>query len=419
MIHEQEPSTFRRRQVLKVAAGASLVQLASPFVITARAADKVKIGLDNPLTGTFAAVGKNEMIGCQHALEQINAKGGILGRQVELLVEDSTSGDAGTAVQKARKLIERDKVDFLLGNVNSALALAMAQVSNEKGVLHVVPGGHTDAITGASCHWNVFRICNTTQTEANAVTPSLIKNGGKKWYYITPDYAFGHTLQAGLERACTKAGGTKVGADLTPLGTTDFSSYLIKAQAAKPDVIIMLPQGDDMINLIKQAVQFGLDKRFYLAGAQQELEAMEGLPPEARVGTWVVEWYWNQPGVPHVAEFVADIKKKTGRVPTERTWFGYAATWTCALAANGAKSLEAKRMAKFLQDYKLPPEVSLMPDGAYFRAGQNQLIPNLYVSKAQAQGSSPDDLFKVTEVVKGIDVAGTLEETGCKMTWPA
>jgi branched-chain amino acid transport system substrate-binding protein len=420
MSQSQPQGAVRRRRVIQAAAGASLVQLASPFILTARAADMVKIGLDNPLTGTFAAVGKNELVGCQLAVAQINAKGGILGRQAELLVEDSTSGDAGTAVQKARKLIERDKVDFLLGNVNSALSLAMAQVSNEKGVLHVVPGGHTDAVTGASCHWNVFRICNTTQMEANAVTPSLIKNAGKKWYYITPDYAFGHTLQAGLEKACAKAGGTKVGGDLTPLGTTDFSSYLIKAQAAKPDVIIFLPQGDDMINCIKQAVQFGLDKRFHIAGGQQELEALEGLPPEARIGTWVFEWYWNQPNVPHVAEFVAEIKKRTGRVPTARTWFGYAATWTCALAAKNANSLDAKKMAKGLQGFKLPPEVALMPDGAFFREGQNQLIPNLYVGHAQAKGpAGPDDLFKVTDLVKGIDIAGTLEETGCKMTWPA
>ena len=97
---------------------------------------------------------------------------------------------------------------------------------------------------------------------------------------------------------------------MTPLGTTDFSSYLIKAQAAKPDVIIFLVQGDDMVNALKQAVQFGLDKKIHLAGAQQELEPLEGLPPEARIGTWVFEWYWNQPGVPHVAEFVADIKKQ-------------------------------------------------------------------------------------------------------------
>jgi branched-chain amino acid transport system substrate-binding protein len=255
--------------------------------------------------------------------------------------------------------------------------------------------------------------------EANAVAPALIKNAGKKWYYITPDYAFGHTLQAGLEKACTRLGGQKIGGDLTPLGTTDFSSYLIKAQASNPDVIIFLTQGDDMINALKQAVQFGLDKRFHLAGGQQELEALEGLPPEARIGTWVFEWYWNQPNVPHVKEFVDAIKKKTGRVPTARTWFGYASVWACALGANNAKSLDALKIAKAMQDMKLPPEVALMPDAPFFRANQNQLIPNLFVGNAQAKGSAgPDDLFHVTQVVKGQDAAGTLEESECKMTWP-
>jgi branched-chain amino acid transport system substrate-binding protein len=417
--HGQPGRKVSRRTVLKAGAAAAGA-LQFPFINLARAAETVKIGLDNPLTGTYAAVGTNEKIGCELAVEQINAKGGILGRPVELLVEDSTSGDAGTAVQKARKLIERDQVNFLIGNVNSALSLAMAQVSNEKGVLQVVSGGHTDAVTGSSCHWNVFRICNTTQMEANAVAPSLIKKAGKKWYYITPDYAFGHTLQAGLEKACTREGGSKVGADLTPLGTTDFSSYLIKAQAANPDVIMFLVQGDDMINCLKQAVQFGLDKRIHLAGAQQELEPLEGLPPEARIGSWVFEWYWNQPKVPHVAAFVEAIKKKTGRVPTARTWFGFASAWSCALAANTAKSLDAVKMAKALQGFKLPPEVGLMPDQPFFRAGQNQLIPNLFVGNAQAKGpGGADDLFNVTEVVKGIDAAGPLEESGCKMVWPA
>jgi branched-chain amino acid transport system substrate-binding protein len=411
---------LNRRTVIKAAAAAGVSQIAAPFVVPAWAADEVKIGWDNPLTGPYAANGKNELIGAQLAVEQINAKGGMLGRKVELLVEDSTSGDAGTAVQKARKLIDRDKVNFICGNVNSALAAAIANVAYEKGVLCVDPGGHTDPITGTNCHWNVFRVCNTTQMEANAVAGSLIKNAGKKWYYITPDYAFGHTLQSGLEKAAAKLGGTKVGGDLTPLGTTDFSSYLIKAQAANPDVIIFLVAGDDAVNALKQAVQFGLDKKFHLAGAQQELEVLNGLPPEARIGTWVFEWYWNQPNVPHVAEFVAEIRKKTnGHVPTARTWFGYATAWTCALAAQNAKSLEAVKMAKALQGFKLPPEVALMPDGAYYRAGQNQLIPNLYVGTAQAKGEKdPEDLFKVTEVAKGADVAGTLEETGCKMTWP-
>src|SRR5579863_2061518 len=137
-----------RRTILKATAAAGIAQLAAPFVVTARAADTVKIGLDNPLTGTFAALGKNELIGAQLAIEQINAKGGILGRQVELLVEDSTSGDTATAVQKALKMIDRDKVDFLIGNINSALAQAMANYAFEKKVFQIVPGGHIDSVTG-------------------------------------------------------------------------------------------------------------------------------------------------------------------------------------------------------------------------------------------------------------------------------
>jgi branched-chain amino acid transport system substrate-binding protein len=408
-----------RRNLVKSGLLFAGAQLASPFVLRARAADAVKIGLDNPLTGPLAALGKNELIGCQMALDEINAKGGVLGRPVELVVEDSTSGDAGVAVQKARKLIDSDKIRFLLGNTNSALSLAMAQVSNEKGILHIVPGGHTDAVTGASCHWNVFRVCNTTQMEANAVAGALTKAYGKKFYYITFDYAFGHTLEAGLIKATSALGGSRIGGDLVPLGTADYSSYLIKAQAANPDVIMFLIGGDDMMNALKQAVQFGLDKRVHLAGAQQELEPIEGLPPEARIGAWVMEWYWNQPGVPHVAEFVDAAKKRTGRVPTARTWFGYVSVWTCVLGAARANSLNAVEVAKALQGFQLPLEIALAPNPAIYRAGQNQLLASLFVGEAQGSGSAPDDLFRVTKVVNGADVAGTLEESGCKMTWPA
>jgi len=310
------PRAISRRRVVKSGLALASTQVAGPFVLPARAAQAIKIGLDNPLTGPYAALGKNELTGCQMALDEINAKGGILGRPVDLVVEDSTSGDAGVAVLKARKLIDGERVDFLLGNVNSALSLAMAQVSNEKSILHIVPGGHTDAVTGSSCNWNVFRVCNTTQMEANAVAAALIEQYGKKFYYITADYAFGHTLEAGMVRASAPLGGERAGGDLTPVGTVDFSSYLIKAQGANPDVVLFLLGGDDMLNALKQAVQFGLQNKVHLAGAQQEMEPLEGLAPEARIGVWVMEWYWNQPGVPHVAEFVEATKKRTGRVPT-------------------------------------------------------------------------------------------------------
>jgi len=409
-----------RRTVIKAAAAAGVAQLAMPFAITARAAETVKIGFNDPLTGTYAELGKNEQIGCELAIAEINAKGGILDRQVELLVEDSTSADTGVAVQKGRKLIERDKVDFLLGNVNSAMAIALGQVSNELKTLHIVTGGHTDAVTGSDCHWNVFRVCNTTRMETNSVSKTLLNKFGKKWYFLTPDYAFGHTLQSGFEASLKENGGTELGASLTPLGTTDYSSYLIKAQAANPEVVIFLQAGQDAVNALKQAVQFGLDKRFHIAGAQQELEVLEGLPPEARIGTWVFEWYWKQANVPHVEEFVAAIKKRTGgKVPTARHWFGYAATRTCALVANQEKTLDALKLAKALENFALPPEVALMPNKAFYRAGDHQLMPTLYVGRAVEKGSDPEDLFQVDELVKGVDAALPVAQTGCNVKWPA
>ena len=413
---------LRRRTILKAGLALGALQVASPYVVKALGAEPVKFGLDDPFTGTYAALGQHEQVGAQLAIDQINAKGGILGRHAELLSEDSTSTDTGTAVQKAHKLIDRDKVNFLLGNVNSAMALALGQVSNEAGILHIVTGGHTDAVTGKDCHWNVFRVCNTTRMETNSVSQLLLKSYGKKWYFITTDYAFGRSLQAGFEASLKKAEGTELGADYTPLGTTDFSANLIKAQSTNPDALILLLAGDDMVNCLKQAVQFGIDKKTHIAGAQQELEVNLALPPQALLGDWCFEWYWKQPGVPHVEQFVADIRKKSGgHVPTARTWFGYAAAWTCKLAAEKAKSLEAIKLAKAMQGLVLPPEVALMPNNPFYREGDNQLMPTLFVGHSQPApaGGDKEDLFNVTQLVKGTDAALSVQETGCKMAWPS
>ncbi len=409
-----------RRTLLKAGLAAGALQVASPFIIKARGEEPIKIGLDDPFTGTYAELGKHEQIGCQFAVDEINKKGGVLGRQLTLIAEDSTSTDTGVAVQKAHKLIDRDKVNFLLGNVNSAMALALGDVSSRAGVLHIVTGGHTDAVTGTDCHWNVFRVCNTTRMETNAVSKLLFDKFGKKWYFITPDYAFGHTLQEGFEASLKKFGGTEVGASLAPLGTTDFSSYLIRAEQAKPDVILFLTAGQDAVNSLKQAVQFGLDKKFHIAGAQQELEVLEGLPPDARIGTWVFEWYWLQPKVPHVADFVAEIRKvNDGKVPTARHWSGYASVWSFALIANQLKTLDAMKLARGLENFTLPPEVALMPDRVFYRAGNHQLMPDLYVGHAVEKGPEPEDLFHVDSIVKGEEAALPVNETGCHLSYPA
>src|ERR1700727_783959 len=172
---------LNRRTLVTGAAALGAFQLASPFITGPRGETAIRIGMVDPLTGVYAAPAGNEVMGAKLAVEQINAKGGIVGRQVELLVEDSAN-DVGTGVQKARKLIERDQVNFMIGDVNSGIAAAISQVTSELKVFHIVPGGHTDPITGKDCKWNVFRVCNTTRMEANSVCEVLFKKYGKKWH---------------------------------------------------------------------------------------------------------------------------------------------------------------------------------------------------------------------------------------------
>src|SRR5665811_72019 len=163
-----------RRTILKTSAAIAAVQFSSPFIIKARGDPKPRIGMVDPLTGVYAAIAQGEVVGAKFAADEINKKGGILGRPVELLIEDSAN-DVGTGVQKTRKLIERDQVSFIIGDVNSGIAIAMAQVTSEKKVLHIVSGGHTDPITGANCSWNVFRVCNSTTMDANAIASTLME----------------------------------------------------------------------------------------------------------------------------------------------------------------------------------------------------------------------------------------------------
>lgn len=408
-----------RRHLMRIGAAAGAAGILASSTSAMAASDgPVKIGMLDPHTGTYAANGGDEIRGAKMAVEQVNKAGGVLGRPLQLMVEDS-QGLPGPAISKAQKLLSQDKVDFLIGSVSSAVSEALSQFAQQNKILYVDTGGHADDVTGAKCAWTTFRTCSTTWMLTSGDFGTLFKKFGKKWFFITPDYSFGHALQTDYTAQLEKAGGKVVGSALAPLGTTDFSSYLIRARASNPDVLICLPAGNDLVNLLKQAVQFGIDKSMTIAGAMQEMEVLEALPKQALLGWWTMEWYWNQPNVPHVADFVEEYKKISGgKVPTARVWFGFVSAHAVALAANKAQSLDTMKVVKAMEGLELPPEIALQPGKCYYRAEDHQMIANMFPGYVPKNATYPN-LFNVADVVPGDQIAKSPADAGCKMTYPS
>ncbi len=409
-----------RRHLIKagsaVAATAALYPGLGAF---AKSDNPIKIGQVTPGTGTYSALGGNQVAGAKLAVDQINSNGGVMGRPVQLLLEN-TGSDVGKSVQKVRKLVHRNNVDFLTGSVSSAVALADSQASHGLNTLYMDLGGHADAITGKKCSWNTFRTCSTTWLLTAGDFHTLFEQFGKKWFFLTPDYNFGHALHRDYVQQLKQAGGQEVGNALAPLGTTDFSSYLIKAKSANPDVLIILNAGNDQINALKQVHQFGIQNDMGIGGPMMEMETLESLPADARVGYWNMEWYWNQPNTPHVQKFVEDYKKSTkaNKVPTARSWFGYAGTHALALAAEKAQSLNTMKVVKALEGLELPPEIALQPHKAVYRSSDHQLIGSQFPGQIRKNGSYPH-LFDLSSIVDSSKIARSAEAKGCSMSYPS
>ena len=386
------------------------------------AADAVKIGLVEPITQVYAADGENELRGYHMAADAWNARGGVMGRKIEIVHEDPNN-DPGIGAQKARKLINQDKVVALAGTVNSAVSLAVSGAANAAGMIFIDSGGHTDDVTGKDCKWNTFRTCHSTWMETHATGYSLAKKFGKKFHLITPDYAFGHSLETGYRDVLSRIGGTITGSDLTPLGTTDFSPYLTKALDGKPDVLLVLVQGADFVNCMKQINSFGLDKKVAIGGPQAELEAVASLPPEARVGYFGIEWYYKSPlvlGKSKAAhDFVSDFKKRHNTAPSARAAFGYITMDRLVTAMNESKSTDSVKIAHALEGSKFR---SIFEGEAYFRKEDHQLMWPMWVGEVRREGAhgDKDDLFNISDVHQAETIEQSVAEKAkvCTVSYP-
>jgi len=242
-----------RRALLKSTAGSALLAAVGMPAIVRAQADAIRIGHLTPITGFLGPLGEYAVIGIKLAAEEVNAAGGVMGRKIELVMEDSVNPQ--TASAKAERLIERDKVAMIIGEISSASGLAIGQVANRMKTVFINTGCNSDALRGASCNPYMFHIEGANSMYVMAVGQYLLRENmvkGKKWYSLTADYAFGHDLLRVAKKFMEANGGQFAADELVPTDATDFSPYLLKIRQSQPDLVMSNLAGNQITNFIKQ-----------------------------------------------------------------------------------------------------------------------------------------------------------------------
>lgn len=406
-----------RRNFLKTAtaaaAAAGTSQIFAPAILKAQQTP-IKIGHLIPLSGFLAPMGDFAQKAGQLAAEEINAAGGVLGRQIQTLADDETN--PGVAVQKATKFIQQDKVDFLLGTVSSAVALAVMDVAERYQKIFINTGSNSDEIRGAKCNYYTFCSEASNTQYVKAIGRYLVKNKNYKTFYIlTSDYAFGHDLTRVTRRLLNELGGKEIGHDLVPTGTADYSSYLLKVRNAKPEVIFVNVAGADQTTFLKQYTEFGL--KIDVAGGVTDTVLMWNAGKETAQGVWTLIW-WGDLDNAWTKNFVSKYRQKYGFPPENQAWGDYSSIKVLAEAIKMAGTTDSKKVVEALEKIKF--------DGGkgrelYYRTYDHQLMQPMYVVDIKKTGNKDKwDIFNVVAEVPGKDeslevIAPTKEENPCNM----
>ena len=277
-------STTRREFLTVAAAGGIGVTLGAPvFLRRAAAAEPIKVGLPSALSGSNAQYGTQAKRACELFGKEINAKGGVLGRPLQFIYED-TGGDPATAVRKAQKLVEKDDVKFLTGTVLSSEALAVSAKCPEWKVILMSTINGAGQLTTTAWHRYFFRVNTSGPMGARAVSLYLAESPMKRFFALGSDYAWGRDSVGSFDKQITAAKKDVVGKDYPPVGTKDFASYIAKIRQSRAEACYMALPGQDATIFFKQASQFGLTREVKLVTEILELENLKAVG-EAMTGT--------------------------------------------------------------------------------------------------------------------------------------
>ena len=396
-----------RRTVLAAAA-------ATPFIGSAHAQDSspVKIGLVLAKQGTWAEHGQVSANSCRIALEQVGGK--VLGRSVDLLWYDEPNPQS--AQQNAQKLIEEEKVAGIVGGSNSATALAMSAVALRGKTPLMIHAGAAREITGKNCNRYTFRTLPTVPVFARAIAPYGLEYG-KKWYFVVPAYAFGTDMYAAMKELLLKAGGTEVGADQVPIGTTDYSSYILKIRQARPDGVVIVLVGTDLSNFMKQYIELGLAGRIPLIHPVHSDTDIWPLGKSVAAGIYGKGWHFSDPANSEDdKKFVELYKAKHQKPPPYNGFLAWMSMRMLLAGIEQAGSVKAGDIVQALEKIRKMEGTSPF----YYRSWDHQMIRRTLIMSVRKEITDPLDPLEVKASVSsspdGLEALyGSKEEIGCIM----
>jgi branched-chain amino acid transport system substrate-binding protein len=389
----------------------ALVACASMSASAAYAeANKVVIGDIDDMSGVYAdIIGPGGVEAAKMAIAEFG--GSVLGKKIELLVTDhQNKPDLGA--EKFREWADRDGLTMVLGGSNTGVNIAMATIAREKKTPFFAIGAAGASLTGKDCTPYTVHYAYDTTALGNGTATTILKQGGKTWFFVTADYAFGTQLQDAAANVVTGSGGKILGSVRVPLATSDFSSFVLQAQNSGAQVLGLANAGDDFSNSLKTANQFGVTRKMKPAALLAFITDIHSLGLETAQGLYLTTgWYWDLND--KTRAFAKRFFEKTKREPTMTQAAYYSATLTYLNAVKAANTTDADKVMAELHKAKID---DMFTSNGRIRA-DGLMEHEMYIMqvKTPSESKQPWDYYRLVETMPGDQAFGKLSDSKCPL----
>jgi branched-chain amino acid transport system substrate-binding protein len=370
----------------------------------------IRIGIITDMSSVYADIdGAGGVEAIRMAIADMGSA--INGKKIEILSADHQN-KPDVAATKAREWFDTQGLDMLIGGTNSGTNLAMAKVAAEKKKPFIPVGAASSALTNDQCTPYTLHWAYDTTALAKGTGNAVVAAGGKSWYFLTADYAFGHQLQTDTSKVVEASGGKVVGSVRAPLNASDFSSFLLQAQGSKAQILGLANAGGDTINSIKAANEFGITKTMKLAGLLVFINDIHSLGLKTTQGMYLTDsWYWNQNA--ETRAWARRFFGKMKRMPSSLQAGDYSAAWQYLNAVKATGSDDAEKVLAHMKKAKFN---DIFMKGGYVRP-DGRVIHDMYLMQVKSPDKSnePWDYYNVVKVFKGEEAWTTKAESKCAL----